>query len=346
MLYNLVETIKEADVEKLSFVAQLSQEFWRRSQAPPAHSAGGGATKSVSSKSRGSHRPLRGSEWMPPSLLWLVQRDFLQGSTVDEYLRAALKVTDTAAADEHAKRLNQIRKALTAFGDGMSGLGLVQPHVKRTSLCDLQAEALAPEYTAGLARVREWVRVHTLNDGAGGPIALKKSRHPFRTRAGGRLWASGSELVAQLHKLVDALNSQDIPTAGSVIDAFNREVVLRNIDELKTALKVIVLPLSIEDLDSQAAANQRAQIGRQTFGADLEGSDGLATFDSSVAELLKTLADANFRASHSACNVQWEMCSTAVDNLKSSTLPSRRRFWARIQATSAHVLGCMHTPCS
>ena len=90
----------------------------------------------------------------------------------------------------------------------------------------------------------------------------------------------------------------------------------------------------------------KAQIGKQTFGADLEGSDGLATFDSSVAELLKTLADANFRASHSACNGQWELCSTAVDNLKSSTLPSRRRFWARIQATSAHVLGCMHTPCS
>lgn len=84
-------------------------------------------------------------------------------------------------------RCDLLRQALTAFGDGMSGLGLVQPHVKRTSLCDLQAEALAPEYTAGLARVREWVRAHTLNDGAGGPIALKKSRHPFRTRAGALL---------------------------------------------------------------------------------------------------------------------------------------------------------------
>lgn len=128
MLYNLVETIKEADVEKLSFVAQLSQEFWRRSQAPPPHSAGGGATKSVSSKSRGSHRPLRGSEWMPPSLLWLVQRDFLQGSTVDEYLRAALKVTDTAAADEHAKRLNQIRKVRSFHRKGRGNSNSACPH--------------------------------------------------------------------------------------------------------------------------------------------------------------------------------------------------------------------------
>ena len=30
LLYNLVETIKEADIEKLAFVAQLATEFWRR----------------------------------------------------------------------------------------------------------------------------------------------------------------------------------------------------------------------------------------------------------------------------------------------------------------------------
>eukprot|EP00966_Prymnesium_polylepis_P333524 7388985-Prymnesium_polylepis.1 len=84
MLYNLVETIKEADVEKLSFVAQLSQEFWRRSQqAPPAAGTAAGTAKGGGGKGRGKHGATKGAEWMPPSLLWLVQRDFLQGSTVD-----------------------------------------------------------------------------------------------------------------------------------------------------------------------------------------------------------------------------------------------------------------------
>ena len=114
MLYNLVETIKEADVEKLSFVSQLSQEFWRRSQLPPGGGGGGGGGVA---KARGGHLAAKGSEWMPPSLLWLVQRDFLQGGTVDEYLRAALRTTDAPAGDEHAKRLNQIRQARATAGE-------------------------------------------------------------------------------------------------------------------------------------------------------------------------------------------------------------------------------------
>ncbi|KAL1511535.1 hypothetical protein AB1Y20_006330 [Prymnesium parvum] len=315
MLYNLVETIKEADVEKLSFVAQLAQEFWRRSQGAAA-------------KGRGAHRTAKGSEWMPPALLWLVQRDFLQGSTVDEYLRDALKVaSERPTDDEHAKRLNQIRKALSAFGDGMSGMGLVQPHVRRTALCELEQKDLAPEYIAGLARVREWVSKHTAADAAGG-----------------RVWPSGAELVAQVRKLVEALNAQEIPTAGSVIDAFNRDLILRNTAELKATLHAIALPLPTHELDAQARAAvhaAKAQIIRQTFGADLESAGGLGQFDASVDDLLHTLADANFRASHAACNGQWERCSGAVEKLKSATLPSRRRFWARIQECNITLASCV-----
>ena len=32
LVYNLAETIKQADIERLAFAAQLSQEFWRRAQ--------------------------------------------------------------------------------------------------------------------------------------------------------------------------------------------------------------------------------------------------------------------------------------------------------------------------
>ena len=34
MVYNLAETIKQADIERLAFAAQLSREFWRRAHRP------------------------------------------------------------------------------------------------------------------------------------------------------------------------------------------------------------------------------------------------------------------------------------------------------------------------
>jgi hypothetical protein len=43
-------------------------------------------------------------------MLWLVQRDFLQGGSVDEYLKVALRPVPASATDEHATRLNTIRQ--------------------------------------------------------------------------------------------------------------------------------------------------------------------------------------------------------------------------------------------
>ena len=42
LLYNLVETIKQGDIQKLSFAAQLAREFWRRAGRGDADGGGGG----------------------------------------------------------------------------------------------------------------------------------------------------------------------------------------------------------------------------------------------------------------------------------------------------------------
>ena len=150
----------------------------------------------------GARRRHAVSEWTPPALLWLVQRDFLQGSTVDEYLAEALKPVGHAASDEHGERLNAIRETLANFGGGgggMSGLGLPLPHSRRTELCDLPMADLSQEYVAGLGQVRGWVTQHASGKGAG------------------RVWRNGAEMAAQVAQLVGVLNAQRIPTAGSVI---------------------------------------------------------------------------------------------------------------------------------
>ena len=61
-----------------------------------------------------------------------------------------------------------------------------------------------------------------------------------------RPWADGSELGQLVSRVVSALNAQEIPTAGSVIAAYNRDIQLKAVAELRTALAAIELPLSVE----------------------------------------------------------------------------------------------------
>ena len=374
LLYNLVETIKEADIEKLAFVAQLATEFWRRTHAREDAAA---ARRSLSERTaaaqppavqpsqqqpgRGSGRGGSGgrrhaSEWTPPALLWLVQRDFLEGSSVNDYLQRALQPVPHAPSDQHGERLNAIRASLAAFETlgrdgtggsgsggggatggsvggvggtlgGMAGMGLVQPHVRRTELCELSPTELAPEYLAGLRRVRGWVSQHA-------------------SARGSRVWRSGAELAGQVSQLVNVLNAQRIPSAGSVIDAFNRELVTRTLAELRSSLSSLKLPLDTFELRAAADAAigaARTTLRSEGFGAvSANGSGGAGDeFEAGARAAVRTLEDENFRASHELCKGLWDKCSTALDKLKLVTLPSRRRFRARLGECNATLVPCV-----
>lgn len=51
------------------------------------------------------------AEWSPPALLWLVQRDFLQGDSVDAYMKRALKPVEHPV-DEAEVSLNKVTSYL------------------------------------------------------------------------------------------------------------------------------------------------------------------------------------------------------------------------------------------
>ena len=142
LVYNLAETVKQADIERLAFAAQLSQEFWRRAKVQLS----GNATASSAAA---------GGEWAPPALLWLVQRDFLQGGSVEAYLSEHLHpkhaAAQPAAADEHAVELDKVRRALTAFEPRMRAMGLPtsfhDAHAERAQKAEAE-EAEEAEYAA------------------------------------------------------------------------------------------------------------------------------------------------------------------------------------------------------
>ena len=66
LIYNLPETIRESDISKLSFAVELASGLYERfsdGKGPPG--------------SQGVNE-VKGGSFEPGSMLWLIQRDFLQ----------------------------------------------------------------------------------------------------------------------------------------------------------------------------------------------------------------------------------------------------------------------------
>lgn len=131
LVYNLPETVREADIEKLSFASQLADEFYKRNQG-------------------------RDKQHELASLLWLIQRDFLEGKTVKQLVDNALDPVSNPSKDKHIDAVNQVREALKRVHTHQA-FGLRQPHLERTKLCDLADSELDPLYLKQMASLREVV---------------------------------------------------------------------------------------------------------------------------------------------------------------------------------------------
>lgn len=88
LIYNLPEAVRESDIEKLSFAAKLAEQLF------------------LERNSSSEHEHLIG--FQQPKLLWLVQRDFLLGESVESTVAQALQVRENPTNDERILRLNQV----------------------------------------------------------------------------------------------------------------------------------------------------------------------------------------------------------------------------------------------
>lgn len=88
LIYNLPEAVRESDIEKLSFAAELAEQLFleRNSSLDHENSVG----------------------FQQPKLLWLVQRDFLLGESVESTVGQALQIKENPTNDERISRLNQV----------------------------------------------------------------------------------------------------------------------------------------------------------------------------------------------------------------------------------------------
>ena len=322
LVYNLAETIKQADIERLAFAAQLSNEFWRRA------TQGGGSSSSSSDEVAATL-----THWRPPALLWLVQRDFLQGGSVSAYLEEAMKPTD-GATDEHVKRLNTVRTSLEPFNPRMRAMGLVQPHVRRTELCSLPRDSFDPAYIKGAEEVRGFVFEHAISRRQQQQQASLSSSSTTKDAR------SGSELASLISRIVDALNTHEIPTAGSVVEAFNNKLIQTALATLQAALKSLSLPMDASDL--AATHNRLLEEAERTLNDQSFGASHPEEIREGAKAALAALNDANFVASQRACDAAWSSCESSVRSAsKGAWLPSTSRYAARIATCNATLTTCI-----
>uniref|UniRef100_A0A1D1ZYE9 GB1/RHD3-type G domain-containing protein n=1 Tax=Auxenochlorella protothecoides TaxID=3075 RepID=A0A1D1ZYE9_AUXPR len=295
LVYNLPEAIRESDLERLSFAVELAKAFY----ADPAGREPGGLAS-----------PPTALE--PGAMLWLIQRDFLQGDSLEETLAAALAPVPNPARDPGLTQLNRIRVSLHALARNSSALGLPQPHLDRTALCGLADEELAPGYRTARAALEA-------------RVAAAAAPKLVRGRA-----LDGAALARLIRDVVAALNSREIPTAGSLVEYFNRELVQACKGLFVDSLGKLALPASDEALGAAVAAARAAALRK--FGAERFGA-GTAELEAGLARELDREAgargDANEAASARACDAAEEACEDALEAEARQRLPAARRFRRR-----------------
>ena len=119
----------------------------------------------------------------PGSMLWLIQRDFLEGKSVEAMVKESLAPVanphndrDIAQARsslpapalyattgaqlntmQDGMQVNKIRESLHLIARNSSAFGLVQPHLERTRLCTIPDAELDPRYLVQRAGLRKLV---------------------------------------------------------------------------------------------------------------------------------------------------------------------------------------------
>eukprot|EP00882_Tetradesmus_deserticola_P022407 GHRQ01024311.1.p1 GENE.GHRQ01024311.1~~GHRQ01024311.1.p1 ORF type:complete len:488 (+),score=152.10 GHRQ01024311.1:293-1756(+) len=298
LIYNLPETIRGSDVSKLSFVVELAEGFYdhtnKSSVAVPVE---------------------------PGSMLWVIQRDFLQGKSVQQLVADALAPVPNPHKDKAIADTNHIRASLASIARNSTGFSLPQPHLDRTKLCDLADSQLEPSYVAQRDALKRLVLQQAAQKIVGGEVL------------------TGKRLAALLQSLVTALNAKDIPTGAGLIDSFNREAVSKALAAFSAALdRAVQLPVDepvLDQAEERARAEALAVFREQLLGR--RQAEALAgQLESAIAKEAKAKRTANLAESNVVCQALEMTCSKLLAGMASGlSIPSMRQFERRYGACLA-----------
>ncbi|CAD6226527.1 unnamed protein product [Miscanthus lutarioriparius] len=285
LIYNLPETIREADISRLSFAVEIAEEFYGR---------------------------VKGQDvaFEPAKLLWLIQRDFLQGKSVQQMVDEALLRVPNNNGDKNIDELNQIRDSLAVMGDNSTAFSLPQPHLQRTKLCDMEDQELDPLYVKKRDQLKEVVA-----------SMIKPKIVQGRT-------LNGTEFVSFLGQILEALNKGEIPSTGSLVEIFNKAILERCLKVYNERMGRAGLPVSVDKLQQfhdLAKDEARRLFDKQHFGKH-HAALSIFKLDEEIKKVYRNFGQANEYQSSKLCEARFSECEDKMEQLQVLRLPSMAKF--------------------
>ncbi|XP_021898039.1 guanylate-binding protein 5 [Carica papaya] len=285
LIYNLPETIREADISRLSFAVELAEEFYGR---------------------------VKGQDvaFEPSKLLWLIQRDFLQGKSVQEMVNEALRHVPNTDRDKNIDQVNQIRDSLAIMGDNSTAFSLPQPHLMRTKLCDMKDDELDSVYVKKREQLKKLVA-----------SVIRPKIVQGKT-------LNGKEFVSFLEQILEALNKGEIPSTGSLVEVFNKDILERCLKLYSEKMAKLVLPMpekSLQDVHRSSREEAIKAFDEQHFGRH-HAKRSAMQLDEEIQEVFKNVIMANEYQSSKLCEALYTTCEDKMDQLQVLRLPSMAKF--------------------
>ncbi|XP_028788598.1 guanylate-binding protein 4-like [Neltuma alba] len=285
LIYNLPETIREADISRLSFAVELAEEFYGR---------------------------VKGQDvaFEPAKLLWLIQRDFLQGKSVQELVNEALRRVPNTDGDKNIDMVNQIRDSLAIMGDNSTAFSLPQPHLQRTKLCDLKDGELDPTYVKKREQLKELVASIIRPK-----IVQGKS-------------LNGKQFVSFLEQILEALNKGEIPSTGSLVEVFNKGILERCLKLYSERMAKLHFPLpeeSLQEAHEKSRGEAMRAFDEQHFGRH-HAKKSVEQLDEEIQKVLNNFVMQNEYRSSKLCEALYTRCEDKMDQLQVLRLPTMAKF--------------------
>ncbi|KAF8659455.1 hypothetical protein HU200_058486 [Digitaria exilis] len=285
LIYNLPETVREADISRLSFAVEIAEEFYGRS-----------AGQDVA--------------FEPAKLLWLIQRDFLQGKSVQQMVNEALQRVPNDNGDKYIDEVNQIRDSLAVMGDNSTAFSLPQPHLQRTKLCDMEDKELEPLYVKRREELKQLVA-----------SIIKPKIVQGKT-------LNGRDFVSFLQQILEALNKGEIPSTGSLVEIFNKAILERCLKAYRDKMDGLGLPVTVEKLQQvHEMANDEARVifDKQHFGKH-HAAQSVLKLEDEIKKVYRNFLLANEYQSSKLCEARFSECEDKMDHLQVLKLPSMAKF--------------------
>nr|XP_028956153.1 guanylate-binding protein 5-like isoform X1 [Malus domestica] len=285
LVYNLPETIREADIARLSFAVELAEEFYGR---------------------------VKGQDvaFEPAKLLWLIQRDFLQGKSVQEMVNEALLRVPNSDGNKNIDMVNQIRDSLAIMGDNSTAFSLPQPHLERTKLCDMKDGELDPMYVKKKEQLKQLVS-----------SIIRPKIVQGKT-------LNGKEFVSFLEQILEALNKGEIPSTGSLVEVFNKGILERCLKLYHERMEKLSLPLveqSVQEYHERSMEEVMKLFEDQHFGRH-HAKKSVEQLQEEVDKVFKNVVMANKYQSSKLCEALYTRCEDKMDQLQVLRLPSMAKF--------------------